>query len=229
MSDTEARIGHGTTVEMALASAPTEFTYIREVYSVTPPSDTDDQVDATHFQSPNRYREYISGLTDAGEVSLEANHVPGSPTDRFLSSIKGKRIVTRITFPNGVRIIFMGSRGAYEKNVPNDDKMTATLTIKVSGEPVMTEPAAPINLIVPTVSGAAKVGSPLTVDGGDWAGAMEVTYQWKADAANIASATGASYVPVAGNVGKKISVAVTGKNDAFTTVVTTAETVAVVA
>lgn len=229
MADTEARIGYGTVLEIALASAPTDFTYIRETFSATPPSDKDDQVDATHFQSPNRYREFIPGLTDAGEASFEMNYVPGSPTDRFLNSIKGKRLIARLTFPNGVQIIFMASRGAYEKSAPNDDKMTATLTLKVSGEPVITQPAAPINLIEPTITGTAKVGIPLTVDGGAWAGAMEITYQWKVDAANVAGATGASYVPVVGNVGKKISVAVTGKNDAFSTVVTTAETAAVVA
>ena len=208
MSDTEARIGYGTVLEIALASAPTDFTYIRETYTATPPSDTDDQVDATHFQSPNRYREYIPGLTDAGEASFEMNYVPGSPTDRFLTSIKGKRLIARLTFPNGVQIIFMASRGGYEKDVPIDDKMTATLTLKVSGEPIITEPAAPINLILPTIAGTPKVGIPLTVDGGAWAGAMEVKYQWKAAAANIAGATGASYVPVTGDATKKITVAV---------------------
>lgn len=229
MADTEARIGYGTVLEIALVATPTDFTYIRETYNATPPSDKDDQVDATHFQSPNRYREFIAGLTDAGEASVEMNYVPGSPTDRFLTSIKSKRLIVRLTFPNGVQIIFMASRSGYERSVPNDDKMTATLTLKVSGEPVITEPAAPINLIAPTIAGTAKVGIPLTVDGGAWAGAMEVTYQWKADFANISSATGASYVPVVGNVGKKITVVVTGKNDVFSTVVPTAETIAVVA
>ncbi|MGH6862468.1 MAG: phage tail tube protein, partial [Phyllobacterium sp.] len=66
MADTKARIGYGTALELALASEPAVFTYIAEAYSATPPSDTDDQVDATHFQSPNRYREFIPGLTDAG-------------------------------------------------------------------------------------------------------------------------------------------------------------------
>jgi hypothetical protein len=229
MSDTEARIGYGTVLEIALASAPTEFTYIKETYSAAPPSDKDDSVDATHFQSPNRYREFISGLTDAGEASFEMNYVPGSDTDRFLTSIKGKRLIARLTFPNGVQIIFMATRDAYEKDVPNDDKMTATLTLKVSGEPIITEPAAPINLVAPTITGTAKVGIPLTVDGGAWAGALEVTYQWQADGADIADATGASYVPVAGDVGDPITVEVTGANGSFSTAVTTTATANVVA
>ncbi|QPC87416.1 histidine kinase [Mesorhizobium sp. NBSH29] len=229
MADTAARIGYGTVLEIALATAPTAFTFIRETFSATPPSDTDDQVDATHFQSPNRYREFIPGLTDAGEASFEMNYVPGSATDRFLNSIKGKRIVCRLTFPNGVQIIFSASRGSYEKDVPIDDKMTATLTLKVSGEPVITEIAAPINLLVPSISGTPKVGLPLTVDGGAWAGAMELTYQWKVAAAVVAGATGSSYVPVVGDATKTVTVAVTGTNDGFTTVVTSAATSAVAA
>lgn len=229
MSDTEARIGYGTVLEIALASAPDAFTYIKETFNATPPSDKDDSVDATHFQSPNRYREFIAGLTDAGEASFEMNYVPGSATDRFLASIKGKRLITRITFPNGVQIIFMATRDAYEKDVPNDDKMTATLTLKVSGEPIITEPAAPINLIAPAITGTPKVGIPLTVDGGAWAGAMEVTYQWKVDDTDVTGATGASYVPVAADATKKVKVEVTGANDDFETVVATAETAAVAA
>lgn len=229
MADTEARIGYGTVLEIALASAPTEFTYVKETFSATPPSDKDDQAEATHFQSPNRYREYIANLTDGGEASVEMNYVPGSATDKFLRSIRGKRLISRFTFPNGVQIIFMGSRASYETDIPNADKMTSTLTIKVSGEPIMTEPAAPNNLIAPTITGTPKVGIPLTVDGGAWAGAMEVTYQWQVAGVNVVGATGASYVPVVGDATKKVTVEVTGSNDSFDTMVETAETAVVAA
>lgn len=229
MSDTEASIGYRTVLELALASKPTEFTHIVEMFTATPPSDTDDQVEATHFQSPNRYREYIPGLSDGGEASFELNHIPGSTTDRFLSSIKGKRLIARLTFPNGVQVIFQGSRQGYEKNIPLDDRMTATLTLKVSGEPIMTEPVAPFNLVEPVITGVAKVGLPLTVNSGAWGGAMDVTYQWQVDSTDVVGATGASYVPVAANIGKAITIVVTGSNDNFSTDVTTAETEAVVA
>ncbi|MGH6862592.1 MAG: phage tail tube protein, partial [Phyllobacterium sp.] len=157
------------------------------------------------------------------------NYIPGSPTDRFLNSIKGKRLIARLTFPNGVQIIFMASRQTYEKDVPNDDKMTATLTLKVSGEPIMTDAAAPRNLELPTITGTAKVGIPLTVDGGIWIGALNVTYQWKLDDADIVDATGQAYVPVAGDVGDTITVEVTGSNSAFDTSVESVATTAVMA
>jgi hypothetical protein len=229
MAETEASIGYGVVLELALASTPATRVYIPEVTTVTPPSDKDDQVEATHAQSPNRYREFIPGLTDAGEAEAEMNYVPGSEADRFLMSVRGKRLIAYLTWPNGVSCIFHCSRQSYEKETPFDDKMTATLNLKASGEPIMTDTAAPRNLVVPTIKGVAKVGTPLTVDSGDWAGAEEVTYQWKADAAAIVDAKGSSFVPATANIGDVITVTVTGTNSEFTTSVTSAGTTAVVA
>ncbi len=229
MADTEARIGYGSALELALASDPANFTYVSEVFNGTPPSDTDDQHDASHWQSPNRTREYIPGMTDAGEASFEMNYVPGSVVDRFLMSIKGQRLIARLTFPNGVQCIFRCSRAGYEKDIPNDDKMTATLTLRVSGDPILTEIAAPRNLVAPVIEGVAKVGSPLTVDQGAWAGALEIAYQWKVDDGDVAGATGASYIPVAGDVGDTITVEVTASNDEFDVTLASVATAAVVA
>lgn len=229
MADTEARIGHGTTFEMADIATPTDFVYIAEITNVTPPSDTSDTPDATHMQSPNRTREFIDGLADPGEASLEMNLVPGSVSDRYLMASKGKRKWCRITFPNGVQLLFTGIRQGYEKEVPLDDKMTATLTIKVSGDPILTEVAAPRNIVVPAVVGIAKVGAPLTLDPGIWAGALELEYQWQADGADVANATGSSFIPKTANVGDVITCVVTGINEDFDTEATTVATTAVVA
>jgi hypothetical protein len=229
MSTTGTSIGYGHVLEIALASAPTVFTYIREVFDATPPADSDDQIDATHMQSPNRRREYIPGLTDSGEASYEMNYVPGSATDQFLRSIRGKALLVRQTFANGVQIIFSGSRQGYETAIPNDDKMTATLTLKVSGDPYMTNPTAPRNLVVPTISGVAQVGVPLTATAGDWAGATSITYQWEADGVAVSGATGETFVPLVGNVGDLITVVVTATNSSFNTTAESAATAAVIA
>ncbi|WP_085025291.1 phage tail tube protein [Ensifer aridi] len=229
MADTEASIGYGITFEMADILTPTVFTYLAEIYDVTPPSDETDQVDATHMQSPNRNREFIEGLTDPGEASFEMNYVPGSASDKALIAAKGKRKWCRITFPNGVQTLFVGSRQSYEKAAPTDDKMTATVTFKVSGEPVHTEPTAPRNITAPAITGTPKVGAPLVVDPGIWAGSMRLEFQWKAAGATIAGATGLSYVPVTGDVGDTITCEVTAHNDGFNTMVASAATAAVVA
>lgn len=229
MADTKASIGYGITFEMADAAAPTVFTYIAEIYDVTPPSDSTDSVDTTHMQSPNKTREFIDGLTDPGEASFEMNLVPGSDSDKALIAAKGKRKWCRITFPNGVQTLFFGVRTTYEKAAPTDDKMTATVTFKVSGEPIHTDPAAPRNISAPTISGVAKVGAPLTVDQGIWAGAVGFTYQWKVDAVNKVGQTGLAYIPVTADLGKPVTVEVTGANDDFSLAVLSAATANVVA
>ena len=229
MAETEASIGYGTVLEIALASAPTDFTYIREVYALTPPSDTDDSIEATNMQSPNRTREYIPGLTDAGEASAEMNYVAGSETDRFIQSIKGKKLINRVTFTNGIQVIFQGSRQGYEKDIPVDDRNTATLTLRVSGEPIMTGVTAPRNIDLPIISGIAKVGAPLTVDWGIWAGAEDLSYQWKVGGTVVAGANTSAYVPVTGDIGDTVTVDITGTNTLFSTTVASAPTAAVVA
>lgn len=229
MSDTEVTIGYGHVLEIALASEPATFFYVREVFDVTPPADTDDTVEGTNMQSPGRRREYIPGLTDSGEASYEMNYIPGSATDKFLRSIRGKKLIVRDTFANGVCILYSALRQSYETAVPVDDRKTATLSLKVSGEPYMTDVTAPRNLVVPVIEGVAKVGVPLTVKPGDWAGASNVTFQWEADGAAVVGATGESFVPLVGNVGDLITCVVTAANGGFTTTAETAATIAVVA
>jgi len=229
MSDTKAGIGYGSVVEMADIAAPTTFTYIAEVKSITPPSETSDTPDATHMQSPNKRREFVGGLTDPGEFSFDMNLVPGSASDIYLMASAGKRKVVRQTFPTGQQLIFIGVRSGYEKSVPLDDVMTATVTMKVSGDPTLTAIAAPRNLILPTITGTAKVGAVLTVDQGVWAGATDIAYQWQKGGVNIAGATGSTYIPVTGDIAAAITCEVTGTNASFSLMAETVATANVIA
>ncbi|WP_341925094.1 carboxypeptidase regulatory-like domain-containing protein [Nocardioides psychrotolerans] len=71
-----------------------------------------------------------------------------------------------------------------------------------------------VNNTAPIVSGTAAVGSPLTASTGTWTPTpTSFGYQWLADGTPIAGATGTSYTPVAGNVGRRISVTVTARKD----------------
>jgi Lambda phage tail tube protein, TTP len=98
-----------------------------------------DQVEVTHMQSPNLFREFISGLMDGGEVSFEMNFIPGGTSDDRLFELLNlgagisRRRAMRISYPNGVTWSFTGEIVGYEPDVPFDDAMTATVTAKVSG------------------------------------------------------------------------------------------------
>ncbi|MBP7704200.1 MAG: hypothetical protein KA105_02805 [Caulobacter sp.] len=135
MPATEAAIGYGSKFEIAQGEEPYDWEEIAEVIDITPPSDSVDVIDATHMQSPNATREFIIGLNDPGVASFEMNFVPGSAADATIQEVRGARLPVqcRITFPNEVTWTFTGILTGYEPAVPNEDKMTATVTFKVTG------------------------------------------------------------------------------------------------
>ena len=75
-----------------------------------------------------------------------------------------------------------------------------------------------LNAPVPTINGAAKVGTNLTVVPGAWGPApVTLTYQWYRSGAAIGGATGAAYTPVAEDLGGTITVKVTGSKAGYPT------------
>jgi predicted secreted protein len=134
---TNARIG--SSAEFWLADDAGVLTELEEILSVTPPNPQVDDVEATHFKSPGRRREYISGLIEDGEGVFEMNYVPGSDTDELIREAleAGDDREYKIVVPDGDfgwaisgTCIVKG----YERNIPIDDRMTASLTVRFTGE-----------------------------------------------------------------------------------------------
>jgi hypothetical protein len=138
MAETEASIGYGSKIEISQDGGST-WQPGGEVNDITPPSNSVDLVDATHMQSPNGDKEYILGLNDPGECSFTLNFVPGSTADQMYQAVKAarERVKVRITYPNLVTWTFSGLLTAYNPSIPTADKMTATVTFKVSGSTVV--------------------------------------------------------------------------------------------
>ena len=65
---TQARIGYSLAVAILNDASPEAYVELEEVTNVTPPNQQVDQVEATHMQSPNRTREFVSGLTRHQEL-----------------------------------------------------------------------------------------------------------------------------------------------------------------
>ena len=130
---TDAMIGYDT--EYAIFSGG-GYVNIGEVFDVTPGESVAEQVDATHYQSPGRRREKIAGLIDSGNASFQINWVPGNATDELLRAFlaSGERVNHRITFPNAITVIFTAAVTGYSKAIPIDDRMTATVTVAISGD-----------------------------------------------------------------------------------------------
>lgn len=230
MPVTAALLGHGAKFEVS-TDGGTVYTELGEVFNITPPSDSIDFTEATHLRSPNATKEFLLGLRDPGEASMEMNYIPGSASDLKLIAVRDARVAVslRITYPNGVTAVFTGLMTGYAPTVPNEERMTAAITFKVSGVTVTGAEVAPVNTVLPSVSGVAQVGQVLTAITGVWSGVPTFTYQWQKDTVDIAAATGATYTPIVGDIAGAITVEVTGANGAGSAMAESAATADVIA
>ncbi len=135
---TNADIGHGSSLGIYNGST---YDDLAEVTSITPPGYTRDAIDATHMASPNDFREYIAGMMDAGECEVEINYVPSASDAVIAAMIAGPGAASggqfQITFPNSVTWTFQAIVTSYQPGAPDDDKMTASVTFKITGKPTL--------------------------------------------------------------------------------------------
>lgn len=132
-----AEIGHSIEVQWVCTTPTVDQTF--KVLSVDGPDLSADAVEKTHSGSTNRWREFIAGLKDAGEVSLEINFDANEPV------AVGNEGTLTITFPlfNAQTTPAAFSSAAvstgFTVSEPIEDRMTATVKFKLSGEPTWTD------------------------------------------------------------------------------------------
>lgn len=84
---------------------------------------------------------------------------------------------------------------------------------------------APVNTVLPAISGTPQVGQTLTASTGTWNGSpTSYDYQWLADGVNIGGATSSTFVLTAAQTSKVITVTVTATNSCGSTAATSAGT-----
>ena len=99
-----------------------------------------------------------------------------------------------------------------------------TVTARTSAATSMVDNASFTATPDPTVSGTAKIGQTLTASTGTWKPTpAKLTYQWLRGGKAISGATKSSYKVLVDDAGAKLSVAVTGSKDGYTTVTTTSD------
>lgn len=134
---TQAKIGHGNQFKIGNGAVPEVFTACAEVTNITPPGLSRDSHDVSHMNSPEKWREFIMGLKDGGEVSIELNFVPGSATTLMLMAELDTDTVgnKQIVFTTGEVWSFAAGLTGFESESPVGDAMTASATFKISGKP----------------------------------------------------------------------------------------------
>jgi predicted secreted protein len=109
---------------------------IAEINSITGPSMSRDTIDVTSLDSTGGYREFITGFRNAGTVVLAMNFTRDTyelmKTD-FESNVAGNY---QIDLPDaeGTSLDFEGLVTELPLTIPADDKITADVTIQVTGK-----------------------------------------------------------------------------------------------
>ncbi len=139
---TKAKIGHGSAFSLHNGTALTE---ISEVTAMELPQEVVDAIEATHFKSPGAKREYIAGLIETGEGAIEMNFVAGDATDVLIRAAVAARASKAYKFSIPATTGLWEVSGnciplTYVRGIPIGDRMTATLTVKFTGD--TTEAAA---------------------------------------------------------------------------------------
>lgn len=144
MPESTAAIGFGVNLQRNnTGNSPASWEDIGEILDISGPSFSRDAVDTTHSQSTDRYREFITGLRDAGEMSATIALVPasaqGSKHRELMDDYESNsRVTYRLVFPDGAtNFSFSGIITSLEHATPINDRMTMAMTIKISGKPTL--------------------------------------------------------------------------------------------
>lgn len=128
--------GFGTKFQFTTDSG-TSWTDVGEVINPTPPAPTKETYDVTHHASASGHREFLGGLVDGGEASVEVMFDPQDTGHKELMS----RANTAHEAPQQYRVVqsdstiieFSAVCTGYTPTVPLEDKLTQSFAFKVSG------------------------------------------------------------------------------------------------
>lgn len=137
------RDGFGTLFQRATTLTPgTTFETIANVTNIGGPDRSRETIDVTAHDSPGGWMEFIGGLKDGGEISLDINYDPAEATHDLDDDFDDDA-------PRNYRVVILpgtidehtwtlkGIMTELSDEFPYDDKMARTMTIKVSGKPLL--------------------------------------------------------------------------------------------
>lgn len=136
------KIGHGST--LSISDGASGWNTLIGVDNLNFDSGTSDDVDVTDWDSPDAYEEVIQGIKRDGQVTFSQNEVPdgaGSPDSEFDQVVAAHGAGTLKTFkldlgptPDAT-ITFDAVVKNYAIAVPTADKITTSITLRISGAP----------------------------------------------------------------------------------------------
>lgn len=131
-----ATSGVGTVFSRSdMASSPT-FSAIAEVNSIQGPNMSRSTIDTTSLDTTGGYRTFVASFRDGGQVQLEMNFTAAGYSAMKTDFESDTAVNYRITLPDSSSTVlaFAGLVTDLGLGVPTDDKVSAPVTIKISGQ-----------------------------------------------------------------------------------------------
>ncbi len=120
----------------ATVGAPTTYVDLEEVTDVSGVGVSAEEVDVTNFDSPAGTKEFIAGLKEGQEVSVECNYIPAATEqDSLMDQVDaGVNISFQATYNATQTFTFTGSPKGYTITPSTTDANKISFTIKISGD-----------------------------------------------------------------------------------------------
>ena len=143
----DSLLGFGTRLEVEDTAG--QWRTLAGVMDIDGPELATDDVEVTHQESPGATKEYRPGLKEGGAVTFDVVFLPGGTAhgtgDLGLAGLYASRAVRqwRLVWPTadgdrgGVQWSFCGFINAFKPAAPLADKLSASVSIKVSGTPTL--------------------------------------------------------------------------------------------
>ena len=134
--------GHGSSVLISSTTHPTNGTTIGNIISIGGPELARDALDVSSMDSTSKFREFLPAMLDAGEVTMEINYdgTDAGTADLlsdFLTSSVNTAIIVRFgdhsQATNESHWDCLGAITGLGTALPFDDKVTQSVTIKLTG------------------------------------------------------------------------------------------------
>ena len=114
---------------------------IAKVFGLSGPNLSRDTIEVTTQDSTNRWREYIGGLRDGGEVTFSVNFTRAGYFILKNDFENDAAVLYKVVLPdaNSTELLFSGLITELPLEAPEDDRIVVNVTVKVSGQVTDTE------------------------------------------------------------------------------------------
>jgi predicted secreted protein len=131
--------GVGTEFRRWGGSTNPHWVAIAEINSITGPGMSRDTIDVTSLDSTGGYREFITGFRNAGTITLAMNFTRDTYETMLTDFESNVHQNYEISLPDIETTTweFQGLVTELPLNIPADDKITADVTIQISGQVII--------------------------------------------------------------------------------------------